>query len=120
MQLKSLMNNYLNENNVQNLFNLTNKVMIPIEVKKNKWQTDEKNTFIKRIYEFNNIKQRDHFVLEIFKYQREIEADIEINIREKNVMITIHSYSPNVSELEITTSKDIDKIKKDVMYYYAE
>lgn len=121
MQLQKLMKNYLNENNqIEHLFNLTNKVMSPLVVKKNKWETDEENKTIKRIFEFSNLKQKDHFVIEIFKYLREHEVDIEINARNNNVTITIHAFSNNISELEIDASKDIEHIKKDVTYYYAK
>ena len=34
--------------------------------------------------------------------------------------ILIYALSPSVSEIELEAAKDIDKIKKDVMYYYAD
>ena len=123
MLLKNLMNDYLNENNnthINNLFNISNKLMSPIEVKKTQWHLNENNTYLQKIYDFKNIKQKDHFVLEILKYQREIEVDIEIICRGLNVTINIHAYYKEISDLETDTSKDIDKIKKDVFYYYAE
>ena len=123
MLLKNLMNDYLNENNnthINNLFNISNKLMSPIEVKKTQWHLNENNTCLQKIYDFKNIKQKDHFILEILKYQREVEVDIEIICRGLNVTINIHAYYKEISDLETDTSKDIDKIKKDVFYYYAE
>ena len=32
----------------------------------------------------------------------------------------VHALSPTISEIEIEATKDLDKIKKDVMYYYAD
>lgn len=123
MLLKNLMNDYLIENNnknINNLFNISNKLMSPIEVKKTEWHLNDDNTCLKKIYEFKNIKQKDHFVLEILKYQREVEVDIEIICRGLIITVNLYSYYKEISDLETDTSKDIDKIKKDVFYYYAE
>lgn len=115
MYLKNLMKNYLNENSnfkVQDSFK-------PLKVKKSKWINVEEKK-LKKVYLFESVKFFESFIVEILKYINECDADIELRFRKLSVGIIIHSYSGRVSELELEASKDIDKIKKDVMYYYAE
>lgn len=108
------MSNYLNESNLNSNFSLAQ----PLTVKKSKWLNEEKK--MKIIYDFKNRKQKESFVVELLKYLREAEVDLEFRVRQNNVAVVIHAYSSQISELEIDASKDVDKIKKDVMYYYAE
>lgn len=114
MLLSNIMSSYLNESNkfeVENSFK-------PLAVKKSEWEYTENS--IKRVYEFNKRKFVEAFAIEIIKYKRESEADIEFRFRDLKVGIIIHSYSNMISELEKEAAEDIDKIKKDVMYYYAD
>jgi len=104
---------YLKENVIPN--NLASK---PIEVKKTSWNIEDKKMSI--VYNFDNRKHKEYFVLEILKYLRENEVDIEFRARNNRVAVIIHAYSSSISDLEISASKDVNKIKKDVMYYYAE
>lgn len=114
MLLQNIMSNYLNESNVNSNFSLDN----PISVKKSEWiNTKDK---MKVVYKFSNRKQKESFVVEILKYLRDTEVDLEIRVRQDSVAVVIHAYSSEISELEIDASKDVEKIKKDVMYYYAE
>ena len=108
------MSNYLNESNTNSNFQLEQ----PITVKKSKWSSEE--TKLKIVYDFKNRKQKESFVVEILKYLRDTQVDLEFRVRQNNVAVVIHAYSSQISELEIDASKDVDKIKKDVMYYYAE
>ena len=111
MYLSEIMSNYLNENfEVQNNFK-------PLQVKKTSWDFEEKK--VKKTFQFEKRKFLEAFVVELMKYNRESDADIEIRFLNLKVGIVIHSLSPEVSEIEVEASKDIDKIKKDVMYYYA-
>lgn len=107
------MSNYLNESkfSVENSFK-------PLSVKKSDWVIEEKR--IVRSYEFKDNKFLEMFVIEILKYNRETEAIIETRFKENVVGIIIHSISGRISDFELRVIKDIDKIKKDVMYYYAE
>jgi len=113
MYLKSIMSNYLNESKfeVENNFK-------PLSVKKSQWDYTEKS--IKRVYEFDKRKFSEAFVVEIIKYKRESEADIELRFRDLKIGIIVHSYGNFISEIEKEAIEDIDKIKKDVMYYYAD
>ena len=114
MLLSNIMSNYLNESNkfeVENSFK-------PLNVKKSNW--DYTKNSIKRVYEFNKRKFVEAFAVEIIKYKRESDADIELRFRGLKVGIIVHAYSSVVSELEKEAIKDIDKIRKDVMYYYAD
>lgn len=113
MYLKSIMSNYLNESKfeVENSFK-------PLNVKKSEWEYTDRS--IKRVYEFDKRKFVEAFVVEIIKYKREADADIELRFRDLKVGIIVHSYANVVTELEKEAVKDIDKIKKDVMYYYAD
>ena len=38
----------------------------------------------------------------------------------KSIAIIIHALSPQVSEIETEAARDIDKIRKDVAYYFAK
>ena len=114
MLLKNIMSNYLNES-TNNVLSVEKK---PIDVKSVSWTVEDKK--LKKLFKFENRKHKEYFILEILKYLRETEVDLEFRVREKNVLIAIHAYSPYISEIETEASKDIDKIKKDVMYYYAE
>lgn len=115
MYLQSIMSNYLNENKKE--FSIENNSN-PIKPKNSNWITSEK--CMKKTYEFKEIRRLERFIVEIIKYNRETEADIEFRVRQKKVGILIHSLSPYISEIETEASVDIDKIKKDVMYYYAD
>lgn len=112
MLLQKIMSNYLNESFA------SSSQALPVKPSFTTWEVSEKN--LKRLYEFKSRKIKEAFIVEILKYLRESEADIEFRARKNNVLISIHAYSPSVSELELEASKDIDKIKKDVAYYFAE
>lgn len=116
MYLQTIMSNYLNESsdstsNIENNFN-------PLEVKKSDWIYSEKS--IRRAYDFKKKKFLEAFIVEIIKYKREADADIEVRFRDMSVGIIIHAYSSSISEIERDAVSDIQKIKKDVMYYYAD
>ena len=113
MKLTSLMGDYLKEN-----LTINDTKAKPISVKKSSWNVEEKKLSI--VYTFENRKHKEFFVLEILKYLREHEVDLEFRSRSNKVAIIIHAYSSQISELEIEASKDVNKIKKDVMYYHAE
>lgn len=108
------MSNYLNESN--SITVPSNKS--PIIPKEEKWETSSKK--IQRVFAFKSRKQKEAFVIEILKYIRDSDADIEIRIRKNKIGIIIHSLSPSVSEIEFEAKIDIDKIKKDTAYYFAE
>ena len=116
--MRSYFNNSLKENsNLMPILNYENKTS-PVLPKSSKWESSEKS--ISRKYEFESRKQKEAFIVEILKYIRESECDIEFTVRENNVIICIHSLSPSISELEVECQKDIKKIRKDVVYYYAK
>lgn len=116
MYLQNIMSNYLNESsqkmNIQNDFSPIKKI------KKDTWQLSE-NKYMKT-FKFDNAKFLEQFIVEIIKYNRETSASIETRFRDNTVGIIIHSLSGHISEIELESANDIDKIKKDVMYYYAE
>jgi hypothetical protein len=109
------MTNYLNEN-ITN-FNV-NIISSPIRPKATLWEIEEKRMY--KSYNFEEKRFLEAFVLQILKYNREADANIEFRVKENKVGIIIHALSPTISEIELESSKDIDKIKKDVMYYYAK
>ena len=115
MYLKNIMSNYLNESNNFEI----EKNFKPIDnVKKETWSSiDDK---FKKVFSFKDIKFVEQFIVQIIKYNRETSADVEFRCREYDVGIILHPLSGQISEIEIEASKDIDKIKKDVMYYYAK
>ena len=116
MYLQNIMSNYLNESNQK--FEVENSFK-PIEsVKKDTWESINDN--LKKVYEFEKTKHLEQFIVQLIKYNRETSAEIEIRFRKNSVGVILHSLSGQVSEIELEASKDIDKIKKDVMYYYAD
>ena len=118
--LQMIMENYLNTNNVnqQHVKKTIPNGESPIEVKKSQWQTFERK--MQRIYTFKRTKIQEAFVVDILKYKRECDAEIELRLKKDQVAIIIHALSPHVSEIETETAHDIDKIRKDVAYYFAK
>ena len=118
--LQVLMENYLNNKPVEKQF--TNKIIPkgenPIKVKKSQWQISEKK--MQRVYTFQRTRTQEAFVVDILKYKRESDAEIELRLKNDQVAIIIHALSPQVSEIESEASRDIDKIRKDVAYYFAK
>ena len=117
MMLQNLMENYLNSKTV-NVYPVSNNSNLPVEPKKNKWIVENKK--LKKIFKFENRKQKESFVIEIIKYTRESDAEIEVRIRNQKVAIILHALSPELSEIEFEAKTDIDKIRKDVVYYFAK
>lgn len=115
MYLTNIMSNYLNES--KNNFEVENNFK-PLSVKKSEWEYTEK--LIKKVFKFKKEKFFEHFIVEIIKYKRESSADIELRFRDLNVGIIIHSHINVISEIERDALRDIEKIKKDVMFYYAD
>jgi len=120
MMLQMLMENYLNNKPVEKQF--TDKIIPkgenPIEVKKSQWQTFERK--MQRVYTFKRTRTQEAFVVDILKYKRETDAEIELRLKNDQVAIIIHALSPQVSEIETEAARDIDKIRKDVAYYFAK
>ena len=118
--LQMLMENYLNTSPVDD--QAKNKIIpkgeSPIEVKKSQWQTFERK--MQRVYTFKRTKTQEAFVVDILKYRRESDAEIELRLKNDQVAIIIHALSPQVSEIETEASRDIDKIRNDVAYYFAK
>ena len=109
------MSNYLNEN--KKTFDVENNFK-PIKVTKKSWQFEEKRAIKSFTFETDRFLQA--FVIQLLKYKKESDAIIEFRVKENKVGCIVHSISPSISEIEIEATEDIDKIKKDVMYYYAK
>ena len=114
MKLQSIMTNYLYEDK---RFEIENSFK-PLAVRKSTWEIREKRLVKK--FSFEKTKFLEQFVVEIIKYNRESSALIETRFKKDTVAVLIHSTSYDISEIELEASKDIDKIKKDVMYYYVD
>ena len=114
MYLQSIMSNYLNESTKD--FSVENSFK-PLKVQKKSWNFEDKRAT--KSYIFNENKFLEAFVIELLKYKRDTESLIEFRVKEDRVGCIVHAISPNISEIEIEATQDIDKIKKDVMYYYA-
>lgn len=90
----------------------------PVKIKDSKWIIEEKTAT--RIYKFKSRKQKESFIVEIIKYCRESDCDLEVTFTKTEVKVVINSLSPSISNLEFDCIKDIKKIRKDVMYYFAK
>ena len=115
------MENYLNSNNsntktVMPISDIESRM--PVTPKNPQWIV-EKNK-IQKAYVFDNRRQKEAFVLELVKYCRETDADVEFRIRKNKVGVILHATSPQVSEIEFEAKVEIDKIRKDVVYYFAK
>ena len=75
---------------------------------------------MQRVYTFKRTRTQEAFVVDVLKYKRESNANIELRLKNDQVAIIIHALSPEVSEIEIEASQDIDKIRKDAAYYFAK
>lgn len=113
MLLTNIMSNYLSENTTSSLESFS-----PVKVKKTDWQFEQSKAL--KSYDFNSTKKLEYFVVEVLKYIRESSAKIEVRFLSNKVGIIIHSRSSQVAEIEIEASKDLDKICRDIDYYYAE
>lgn len=107
--------NYLNEDNQRFISDNNFK---PLTVRKSSWNFEEKR--VTKSFVFDSNRFLEAFVIQILKYKRESDAIIEFRVKENQVGCIVHALSPNISEIEIEATEDIDKIKKDVMYYYAK
>ena len=117
MLLTEIMSSYLNENeDVGSSFSVENDFR-PLKAKESKW--DNTGDKLKRVFEFEDRRQLEAFVVELIKYKREAESSFEVRFRDKEVGVIIFGLSGSISELEIEASQDIVKIRKDVVYYYA-
>lgn len=105
------MSNYLNET-----IQITAEFS-PIVPKKIDWIIEDKR--IIKAFEFSGARFLEAFIVQLIKYNREADAEIEFRVRKNTVGVIIHALSPTISEIELEAKVDIDKIKKDVMYYYA-
>ena len=77
MMLQNLMQSYLNENQIK--YQDSNKNELPIEPKEEKWSVSTKS--IKKLFSFKSRKQKEAFVLEILKYDREADCVIEFRVK---------------------------------------
>jgi len=116
MYLKEIMSSYLNENVVNPSMSID--TFKPLDVKKSSWRQEEKK--IVKSYKFEKEKFLEQFIVELIKYNRECDANVEVRFYKGKVGVIVHALSPTISEIELEATKDIDKIKKDVMYYYAD
>ena len=112
------MKEYFDNNNImiENKLNM-NMSQNPVKVRKTSWSRSDST--LTKIYLIKDRKQKESFIVEILKYMRESSCEIEFTCKKREVIILIRSLSPYISELEIECSSDLDKIKKDIMYYYA-
>ena len=115
MYLQNIMSSYLNESKQE--FTIEDSFK-PLTVSKKSWNFEEKRAT--KSYTFKSYRFLNAFVIQLLKYKIETDASIEFRVKEFKVGCIVHSLSPNISEIEIEATEDIDKIKKDVMYYYAK
>ncbi len=116
--LQNLMESYLNTSTkiVMPVSDIDNNM--PVKIKNTSWKVENKK--LQKAYDFESRKQREAFVLELLKFCRESDADIEIRVRKNKVGVILHALSPEVSEIEFEAKRDIEKIRKDVVYYFAK
>lgn len=121
MMLQEVMSNYFNDiNENSNLIPILNNddIKKPIIPKSSSWEIKDKLLF--KEYKFDSRKIKEAFIIEMLKYIRESDCDIQITFRENKVKVIIHTLSASITELEIECQKDVKKIKKDVSYYFAK
>ena len=77
------------------------------------WRAESKK--LQKVFEFDSRKQKEAFVIEILKYDRDSDCIIETRIKNSKVAVILHAISPDLSEIEFEAKVDIDKIRKDVL-----
>lgn len=117
MMLQNIMENYLN-NKSKTIYPVEKSSQMPLVPVKKEWVVNDKS--LKKMYSFETRKQKEAFVIEMLKYIRESDAVIEIRIKNEKVAIVLHAISPTLSEIEFEAKSEIDKIRKDVVYFYAK
>ena len=115
--LQQIMENYLSDK-PKEVNNTNPSLTQPIEISKGSWSVLEKK--MKKSFKFDLRKQKEAFILELLKFARESIADIEIRTRMNTVGVILHAQAPHLSEIEVEASNDINKINKDVSYYFAK
>ena len=115
--LQNLMENYLSDKKTV-IQPVGDSFEMPLKTQKNTWLV-EKNSLRKK-YKFEERKPKEAFIVQLIKYNRETDADIEFRCRGDIVAVIIRSLAPELSEIEFEAKDDCDKIKKDVSYYYAK
>ena len=118
MMLQNLMENYLNTSTKIVMPVSDKESSMPVLPKTSSWKVENKK--LQKAYELESRKQREAFVLELLKFCRETDADVEFRVRKNKVGVILHAMSPQVSEIEFEAKIDIDKIRKDVVYYFAK
>ncbi len=108
------MSNYLKESSL-NLTKNTNSPIIPVNID---WDIQDKK--ISKIYKFEESRFLEAFIIQILKYNRESDVIIEFRVKKDKVGVIIHANSYMITNLELEVKDDIEKIKKDIMYYYAK
>jgi len=108
------MSNYLKESSI-NLTKNINSPIVPVNID---WNMEDKK--ISKIYEFEESKFLEAFIIQILKYNRESDVVVEFRVKKDKVGVIIHANSYMITSLELEAKDDIEKIKKDVMYYYAK
>ena len=113
------MSSYLNESSEDSSqrFSVENSFK-PLKPRESSWS--EHNDKLKRVFEFEEKRQLEAFVVEMIKYNREADASIEVRFKGLEVGVIIYSLSGVISEIEVEASREINKIRKDVVYYYAK
>lgn len=118
MMLQNIMENYLNSKTI-NVMPAGKDDSLPVDVVTwSGWRAESKK--LQKVFEFDSRKQKEAFVIEILKYDRDTDCIIETRIKNSKVAVILHASSPDISEIEFEAKVDIDKIRKDVVYYYAK
>jgi hypothetical protein len=117
MMLQNLMENYLSDKKTV-IQPVSDSYEMPLKTSKSTWII-EKNSLRKK-YKFEERKPKEAFIVQLIKYNRETDADLEFRCRGDVVAVIIRSLAPELSEIEFEAKEDCDKIKKDVSYYYAK
>lgn len=102
----SINNNVILENNM------------PVNVKTSDWHISD--TSIKKVYDIEDQKKREAFIVQLLKYARKTPAKVEVRFCDERVGIIISARSPEISEIDLEAKNDIVDIKKDVEFYYNE
>ncbi len=118
MMLQNIMENYLNSKTI-NVMSVGKDDSLPVEAASwSGWRVESKK--LQKVFEVDSLKQKEAFVIEILKYDRDTDCIIETRIKNSKVAVILHAISPDLSEIEFEAKVDIDKIRKDVVYYYAK
>lgn len=114
------MTEYFSENINKNIIseNIITESAVPIKAKSTDWYIS--STKLKKVYNIENQKKREAFIVQLLKYVRKTPAQIEVRFCDNKIGVIITTRSSQISEIDVDAKNDIIDIRKDIEFYHNE